>query len=647
MRKIKILSEKTINRIAAGEVVERPLSVIKELVENAIDANSTSIEIEIQNGGRNLVVVSDNGMGMLPEDLDLAIERHATSKLDEENIEEIKHFGFRGEALPSIASVSRMKITSKHGDKSANHSEAQELYIDGGNKIYTKPAARKNGTTVEVRDLFCYTPTRLKFLKSESAELTACTDLVTRFAIAHPCVGFKFISNNKVIIDVQQEDNAMPFAHKKRLENIMGPEFTENLLPIHLAKGDYQISGFVGLPTYNSNTSLKQFQYVNNRLLKDKLISKMIKVAYSNLIPYDRFPVAVLFFDVPHSTVDVNVHPSKIEIRFRDEAIIKELIIQSIRSAILGPENRTSSHISKQALSMLGQKNSFDTHNLGLQKYTDKPSDSSNEVSSSFSNSNNLAEKVLEKQHSDFNLAYKDLILNSDISSSGDFQNSLLSNVTENLTPVLKPKTTQDNHESFLIEDERCFLGHAKCQIGMTYIIAETSDSLVIVDQHAAHERLVMEDIAPGYKDNEIQKQVLVYPEVIKLSPSSVIALINYAKKLSEIGIVIEKNGTSEVLLREMPVSLSLNDVKEIIRDIADDVQQSGESYALEDKIAKICATVACHSSIRGGKKLSIEEMNALLRKIERTPAAAQCNHGRPSYTKIPITEIAKLFQRK
>ncbi len=602
---IRILPSNLVNQIAAGEVVERPASALKELVENAIDAGAHKVEITLAGGGKNLLVVSDDGCGMSPEELELAVERHATSKLPTNDLFAINFLGFRGEALPSIASVSKLSIISrKRGEK-----DGWQINVNGGEKEGIKPAATPEGTRIEVRDLFYTTPARLKFLKTDAAETGQCIDMLQRIALANPQVAFYLYSDGKKKIGYNACLGDVQTARRQRIADVMGQEFEENSLPITAQNEFCDISGFVSLPTFNKANSLSEFIFVNNRPVKDKLILGAIKGAYQDLMMSGRYPLCAIFIHVNPRYVDVNVHPTKAEVRFYDNGAVRGLLVHAIRSAL-----------------SMGDRQSADT---GLPGHL---LENNLENSDSFSQSFNQSFTVREKEFKGLKMPI----------SSGRKSSCK--------TPDLMPTYSIKTEENFQPQnmEEIGELGLAKAQFHNTYIISQTPDSIVIIDQHAAHERITMERMKQSMLKNEhMPSQMLLLPEVVDLSLSEKENLMEYAQTFAKLGLGIEEFGPQAVLVREIPALLGDTDVKKLIKDLAAEISEWGSAYALEDKIHHICATIACHGSVRAGRCLNLEEMNRLLRDMEKTEHSGQCNHGRPTYIKIKLEDIEKLFERR
>ena len=611
MVQIKLLSDKTINQIAAGEVIERPVSVVKELVENAIDAGSTSIIIEMENGGKNLISVSDNGSGIVKEQLLLAIQRHATSKLDESDIHNITSFGFRGEALPSIAAVSKTSIISRTPDSE----NAWQLNVEGGNVHKVKPSARDLGTTVEVRDLFCYTPTRLKFLKSDTSEKIAAIDLVNRFALANPNVALKLIFNNKTIITTLNSDQK-----NERIQEIMGDEFIKNSIEFRSEKDGIKIFGFAGLPTFNSSNSNDLYSFVNSRNVKDKLIINALRVAYINLIPNGRYPSVVLFIEIEPYAVDVNVHPTKSEIRFRDSNAVKNFISETIRTALRKTISSSVANVSHDP-----------SKNYKTNEFSSKPYATQNQISNSGFHSP-LKKFISPETHT------KIYALNA----PQNFASTPNVDLAEYEHKFEEDPKAQNEFKETL----RHPMGYAVSQIANTYIIAQNENGIVIVDQHALHERLTLEKIKSQFENGNVKTQLLLVPEVIELTVSKIEILVEHQTKLKKLGINITRNGNNQIVVREIPDVFNGSNIKELITDFSEMLEFDDSDQIINAKQEEILGEFACKNSIRAGRKLNLIEMNALLRELENTPLAGQCNHGRPTFVELPLSKLNKMFER-
>lgn len=603
---IKILSNSTINKISAGEVIERPSSVVKELVENAIDADATKISITLECSGKNLIVIKDNGFGMTKDELEIAVLRHATSKLDEDDLLNINSFGFRGEALPSIGAISKFKITSKKRENSSSYS----LSIIGGKIEPTILANINEGTIIEVRDLFFATPARLKFLRSDKTELASIVLVVKKIALAHPAISFTLSHDGREIINVKSREH--PNIIKDRIEEILGKEFTENATEVSLFRDDVEIYGYSSIPTYNRAASDDQFLFINNRPVKDKILNIALKVSYQDYLARDRHPVSVLFIKLNPHFVDVNVHPAKSEVRFHDPNLIRSLVISAVKDALARSSNQVSNIASSAALNYM--------------RPTSLSSQSFNEKSA-----NNQGRFQLPTSHTQ----------NLPISARLDYA---VSN-----TNLLIKTTPQSNVEAPSLEKDTDFpLGAAKTQLHGTYIISQTPDSIIIIDQHAAHERIGYEKIKEQIEKNGLIKQRLLIPSIIELPDTQRAELLNEHKLLlADLGLTIEKFGENSIIVSEIPSLVGDININQLVHDLADHLQSMGEHIALSELIEHITETYACHYAIRAGRVLNAEEMNGLLRLMENTPFSGQCNHGRQTYVELKLKDIEKLFGRK
>lgn len=617
---IRVLPSNLVNQIAAGEVIERPASVIKELVENAIDAGADKIEVTLVGGGKNLITVSDNGKGISPEELPLAVERHATSKLPDNDLFNINFLGFRGEALPSIASVAKMTISSRQ--KGAD--SGWQISVNGGDKGEVKPAAVTYGTKIEVRDLFYTTPARLKFMKSDSSEAAQCVDMLQRIALANPQISFYLESDGKKKVALNACQCELFDRRQRRVADVMGGEFEENSVAIDAHNDFCKISGFIGVPTYNKANSLSEFLFVNNRPVRDKLILGAIKGAYQDMMTSGRYPACAVFIEVEPMYVDVNVHPTKAEVRFYDNGAIRGLLVGSIRHALsFGGQKSAETGGLEHLLERTIEGEETDLASLHA------PQPSENYM---------LREPAAGFSSTPFNHVH---------SFGGGRAKSTASTMS---IPALESKFSVRVAEEPAAETvaEVGELGLAKAQFHNTYIISQTEDSIVIIDQHAAHERITMERMKQSMsKHEQVPTQMLLLPEVVDLSLSEKENILEYAPQLSQLGLRLEEFGTSAVLVREIPALLGDTDVKKLVKDMAAEISEWGGEYALSDKIHHICATIACHGSVRAGRPLNIEEMNCLLRDMEKTEHSGQCNHGRPTYVKIKLADIEKLFERR
>jgi DNA mismatch repair protein MutL len=594
---IRRLPENLINQIAAGEVVERPASALKELVENAIDARASQIDIIIDDGGKNLISVSDNGIGINKKELPLAVERHATSKLPNDNLVIMEYLGFRGEALPSIAAVSELNIQTR-AEKSK---DAWSLDITAGKFKDVYPSSRQSGTIITVRKLFFATPARLKFLKSSQVENSYCHQMILKQALANPSIGFRLQANGRELLNIRAELD-LKNLYPNRIANIMGLNFVDESIKINNAKliNDDQyanIHGFIGLPTLNKSNYTQQHLFVNGRIIQDRNLSGAIRAAYRDTLPKGRFPVFCLYIDVPGDFIDVNVHPGKTEIRFQDNALIRSLIVGSISRELNINFSQTTKEISQEAIDR------FDSSKI--------QNNSENMVSQSFLKNINV------------NPSIKSIYASDQYRSDLENHKNLNDNLTENYP-----------------------LGVALAQFNKNYIISRNSSGIVIIDQHAAHERLVLEKMKAAREHKKIEKQILLLPEIINLEPVPLAFIIENLILLNEIGFVIEPFGEGMIIVREVPSLIGEADVKQLIIDLGDDLSSTGLPSSYQAKIDLILGTVACHRSVRSGRVLNQDEMNALLREMENTPNSGQCNHGRPTSISLSLKDIEKLFNR-
>ncbi|HVJ40785.1 MAG TPA: DNA mismatch repair endonuclease MutL [Dongiaceae bacterium] len=629
---IRLLPTNLINQIAAGEVVERPASVVKELAENAVDAGATRIDISLRDGGRSLILVEDDGSGMSPEELLLAVERHATSKLPDDDLVHIHHFGFRGEALPAIGAVGRLTITSRR----RGSDQAWSLLVDGGGKAKPEPAAHAGGTRVELRDLFYAVPARLKFLKTPRSETNAVEEVVSRLAMAHPAIGFTLRDEDRTLLrlpaaaaDLLADPAA---ARLQRLSAIMGRDFGDNALVLDAMRENVRLTGYAGLPTLNRATASHQYLFVNGRPVKDRLLIGAIRGAYQDFLARDRHPLVALFVDLPPEDVDVNVHPAKAEVRFRDAALVRGLIVTAIRHALAQAGHQASTTVAAQTL------NAFQT--------------------------------PFYETASQQNLAYAGAQLSSAPApawqgsgwqSGQHVDRSLINRALAGFAPLApefdRPSARVEAVEGMTGADgmppgearpgPAYPLGVARAQLHETYIIAQTADGLVIVDQHAAHERLVYERMKQALASQGVARQALLIPEVVELEQAAAGRLLTRAEELAELGLVIEAFGPGTVVVREQPAMLGQSDIQGLVRDLADELAELGEAPSLKEKLEEICGTMACHGSVRAGRRLNAVEMDALLRQMEATPHSGQCNHGRPTYVELKLADIERLFGRR
>jgi DNA mismatch repair protein MutL len=597
---IRQLDDAAINRIAAGEVVERPASAVKELVENAIDAGATRIGIDIADGGKTLIRVSDDGCGMTPEELPLALSRHATSKIDGSDLLDIRSFGFRGEALPSLGAVGRLTIQSR-----AEAADGAELSVSGGIAEPARPSALRPGTIVTLRDLFFATPARLKFLRTDRAEAQAVGEVVRRLAMAEPSVGFTLRDvsgggDGRVTFRADPVTGDLFEALTGRLSQIMGRDFTENAIRVDAEREGTRMTGLAALPTYSRGSAVAQHVFVNGRPVKDKLLIGALRGAYSDFLSRDRHPAVALFIDCDPRRVDVNVHPAKSEVRFRDPGLVRGLVVSGLKHALAEAGHRASSTVAGAALGAMRPEI------VGPRVYQmDRPSPQA--LSS--------ARAAQAPGFAEMETAW-----------SGRVED------TTPETPETDPAVLP--------------LGAARGQVHENYIIAQTETGMVIVDQHAAHERLVYEKLKRQMAERGVAAQALLIPEVVDLSASDCALLLEAADDLARMGLTIEPFGGSAIAIRETPAILGEVNAEALIRDVLDELSEGGGSRLVQDKLEAILSRVACHGSIRSGRRMRAEEMNALLREMEATPHSGQCNHGRPTYIELGLADIEKLFGR-
>jgi len=604
---IKILSNSTINKISAGEVIERPSSAVKELVENSIDAGATKIEIILECAGKNLIIIKDDGIGMSKEELELAIERHATSKLDEDDLLNINSFGFRGEALPSIGAISKFKITSKQRGSDVAHS----LSIIGGKLEPTTSATGNEGTIIEVRDLFFATPARLKFLRTDRTELNASINIVKKIAIAHPAIAFTLTHDGKELIKVRRQTGTLEESIKNRIAEIISTEFIENAAVVSFARDDIEIYGHTSLPTYNRASAEDQFLFINNRPVKDKILNIALRVAYQDYLARDRHPVSALFLKVKPHFVDVNVHPAKTEVRFHDPNLIRGMVISAIKDALNNSSHRVSTTPSVTAINYMQsgrQTSDFKERNNPQTRFQIPTARSDTPPT----------------PRVDYALSQTDLLVESKPQSIVEEEVMAKQEVLSNFP-----------------------LGAAKAQLHGTYIISQTDDSIIITDQHAAHERIGYEKIKEQIEKNGLIKQRLLIPEIVELPDEMRADALNDNKEtLAQLGLTIEKFGDKSIIVSEMPSLVGDVNPLQLISDLADHFSELGENIALTELIEHVTETYACHYAIRAGRKLKAEEMNELLRQMENTPFSGQCNHGRQTYVELRLKDIEKLFGR-
>ncbi len=588
---IRILPDHVVNRIAAGEVVERPASVVKELVENAIDAGARSIEIVTAGGGKSLIRVSDDGGGLRRDELRLAVARHCTSKLPDDDISCVATLGFRGEALASIGAVARMRLISRHSEEA----NAWSILVDHGRVGGSVPAAHPAGTQIEVSDLFFATPARLKFLRSDRAEADAVAEVVKRLALAAPGIRFSFACDDRARVEYPAtEEGAV------RAAQVLGRDFIENALTIDASREGVRLTGHAGLPTFNRANSRQQFLFVNGRPLRDPLLAGALRAAYADVLARDRFPVAALFLDVPAGEVDVNVHPGKLEVRFRDPGMVRGLLIGAIREALAREGFRASTSGGAATLTAFRPEGrTADWQRWGA------PRGFAEEAQAPYQAGGTLA--VLDRPSADTRAA---------------------------AIPLSAEAVTRP-------------LGAARAQLHKNYIVSQTEDGLVIVDQHAAHERIVYERLKAALAGEKVPSQILLIPEIVELPSEDISRLLAASEALSSCGIMLEQFGAGAVAVTETPALLGEIDAGALVRDLADDLAEGGDGARVAELLDRVASTMACHGSVRSGRQLRPEEMDALLRRMEETPQSGQCNHGRPTYVELKLADIERLFGRR
>ena len=597
---IRRLPSHLVNRIAAGEVVERPASALKELVENAIDAGATRIAVRLAGGGIDLIEVTDDGCGMAPDDMRLALERHATSKLPDDAIEAVSTLGFRGEALPSIASVARLTLESR-----VRGADGWSLTVDNGAVVGEGPAALPPGTRVRVEALFERVPARRKFLRSPRSEYAACLDAVKRLAMARPEIGFTLEHDGRTVLTVAPGDAA-----PARVAALTDRDLPDNSVGVDLVREGLALGGVAGLPTFSRGVADHQYLFVNNRPVKDRLLAGAVRGAYADLLARDRHPVVALFLEVPSDQVDVNVHPAKTEVRFRDPALVRGLIVSGLRRALDAAGHASARPVSSDVLSAFSTSPSGD----GMAAAVPFPGVNSD-------------------------------MPHTSLSPEGE---GLRHGFSDRRTFFTPPPLARAEPAYAPPPERTDFpLGVARGQVANTYIVAEAEDGLILVDQHAAHERLVLERMKRAAASGGVQAQALLLPEVVELDEPACDRLEARAPELGEFGLELERFGPAAMLVRATPAMLGNGDVHGLVRDLADELAAFDQALSLKERLDHVAATMACHGSVRAGRALSVAEMNALLREMEVTPHSGQCNHGRPTWVKLAKGDLEKLFGRK
>jgi DNA mismatch repair protein MutL len=601
---VRQLPEQVVNRIAAGEVVERPASVVKELVENAIDAGASRIDIFTDGGGRRRIGITDDGDGMTSGDLALAVDRHATSKLDDEDLLRIRTLGFRGEALPSIGAVARLGITTRH----ASEPHAWSLSVEGGAKSAIMPAALSQGTRVEVSDLFYATPARLKFLKTDRTEAEAIREVVRRLAMARPDIAFTLAGEERAPVTWAA---ALPGAAGRltRLGDILGADFRSSAIEVRSEREGVVVEGFAAAPSLTKANALGQYLFVNGRPVRDKLILGAVRAAYSDYLPRDRHPVVALFVTLDSQEVDANVHPAKTEVRFRNAGLVRALIVHALKDGLAREGKRTAANSDGAALASFRPSFAPRPGNWDWRRSPAYPAGPLPAFEGS------AATAFAEPGQAAFDVG----------------------------TPTADVRFEEAPSADLLDRP----LGAARTQIHETYIVSQTRDGLVVVDQHAAHERIVYEKLKASLARNGVQRQILLIPEIVELDEATVEQLLDRAVELASFGLAIDSFGPGAVAVRETPSLLGKADAASLLRDLAEHMAEWDEALPLERRLMHVAATMACHGSVRAGRRLKPEEMNALLREMEDTPNSGQCNHGRPTYVELKLADIEKLFGRR
>ncbi|WP_349359616.1 DNA mismatch repair endonuclease MutL [Stappia sp.] len=631
---IRQLSDHAINQIAAGEVIERPASVVKELVENALDAGAGRIAVATAAGGKTLIRVDDDGSGMAADDLPRAVERHCTSKLSEDDLFDIRSLGFRGEALPSIGAVARLRLTSRH----AAEDHAWTIAVEGGRGGPPEPASRPVGTRVEVRDLFFATPARLKFLKSDRAEGAAITDVVKRLALAHPHVRFELSGSDRqtTTYAAASGDTAL----EARIAQVMGTEFVDNACPVDATREGVRLFGLAGLPTFHRANTLSQFFFVNGRPVRDKLLMSALRGAYADLLARDRHPVVALFLELDPRQVDVNVHPAKADVRFRDGQLVRGLVVGALKQVFAEAGHLASSHNATSALAAFAVGAGAGGQAMGGHAtggYGARPAPGRPGVAP-YGGGDWRVSAWRPMDEAGPGAAAPGTAFDAGFAEGGQ---SVLAEAS-------RPSADARAHEEEAGEARIALpLGAARAQVHETYVIAQTRDGLVIVDQHAAHERLVYERLKAALATRSVARQGLLIPEIVELPEEDVQRLAERAEDLEAVGLVLEPFGPGAIAVRETPAMLGQIDIRGLVRDLADDLAEWDKTTRVRERLDHVAATMACHGSVRAGRRLRPAEMDQLLRDMEATPNSGQCNHGRPTWIELKLSDIERLFGRK
>ncbi|MDC0063253.1 DNA mismatch repair endonuclease MutL [Candidatus Puniceispirillum sp.] len=639
MATLRQLPDRLINQIAAGEVVERPASALKELVENALDAGARQTSIKLRRGGIDEITVLDDGCGMSADEMVLSVQRHATSKLPDNSLDHINSLGFRGEALPSIGAVSRLSLTSITTDST----HAWRIVVDGGRMSDPQPAALAKGSMISVTQLFKAVPARLKFLKTERTEQGQCLDIVRRLALAWPSVGFHLNADDRVLLDLPA---CLPGQGglQARIGTIMGQSFASEAIEFEAVRDDISLKGFAGLPTMNRPTTANIFLFVNGRPIRDRALLGAIRAGYGDTLPRGRHPMAILFLYVPASSVDVNVHPAKAEVRFKDAAAVRSLLVGGLMASLSDGSIQATGAGGEAAMGKFsnglfgapdGVTGAGETSGSGEMGRPGNPMLSSERRHAFLTQaSSGQLSSALTSTNSFYQL--------DSVPPAGLPNTDLLGDDT---VPAARPAFDAPHNEADRVHRKH-LLGAARAQLHKTYIVAETEDGLTIIDQHAAHERLVMERMKLALAEKQVASQTLLLPEVVSLADHYAAALVDAAEMLESMGLIVENFGAGAVVVRAIPALLGTPDVKQLIADIAEELVELGGSTSLEDRINHVLATVSCHGSVRAGRPLNGAEMNALLRDMEGTPRSGQCNHGRPTWIALSLADIERLFGR-
>lgn len=630
-KNIIALPDHIVCRIAAGEVVERPAGALKELIENAIDAGATQIDVQIKDGGKSFLKIDDNGHGIPKNELNIALARHATSKLvvsdsNDVDLSAINHLGFRGEALAAIASVSNLTLESYFSGQ--EHGFA--ITSNAGIVSDIKPCSRMQGTAITIENLFCSVPARLGFLKSDRSEQIAICDVIKRQALMYPNVGFSLYDDGKKILNYPASNADLLNARFGRIGDIISREFIDNAMPIDLIRDRITLEGLCSVPTYHRGNGLQQFLYVNGRSIRDKMLTGVLRAAYSEHLARDRHPICVMFITVPTADIDVNVHPTKAEVRFKDDYLVRSSMITAIKTAISQIGHKASSHTTHLAIDSIVKHKSLtaqtaESHTYQIHETIKNPIPPAMALQLI-----GMVKKSYSVPHNTLNYHLQD-----NLPLVASVQNSVIPTSQDTIDDI--PDTPQKTPP----------LGYAASQLHLTYIVSQTETGMIIVDQHAAHERIILEKIKTAMKQGGLTPQSLLIPEILDVSDHEFLVLSEKSDDLKQLGLIIEPFGNRQVLVRAIPAFFTGGNIKGLIKDLCDDLCDNRQADSLMERINLICATFACHHSIRAGRKLSVSEMNALLRDMEATEGSGQCNHGRPTYITLERKDIERLFGRK